>query len=172
MSEEIRYEAVFGDQGLFDGADEDVVLAETNGVYITFHKESDKPYPVASISRADLAMRRIIRTPTWTVADQKAGKLPEVGCVVMVSPNCTATVTAIDNIQKVVAVQCENQALDILAIHEMLPIETPEENAARLREEWCVHALKLINKNMSDSCDAVVIYDALLSGELQAPKGE
>ena len=27
-----------------------------------------------------IAMRRIIRTPTWTVEDQKAGKLPEVGC--------------------------------------------------------------------------------------------
>lgn len=60
-----------------------------------------------------------------------------------------------------------------LIINCMKPIETPDEKAQRLREEWVEHALKLTNKEISDSYDAVVIYSALLSGDLPVPgKGE
>ena len=38
------------------------------------------------------------------------------------------------------------------------------------KEEWCHSALKLINDELTDACDAAVIYDALLSGELKIPE--
>ena len=171
MSEQIKYEAVFGDQTLFDDADPDVVLVETNGVYRTFHKESDsRPYNIASVSRSDLAMRRIIKTPVWRKEDKEDGRLPEVGCAVMVGPETKAIITAYDSIQKVFAVQCEDESLDILKIHEMLPIESPEERANRVREEWCSSANMLISKDKDDRAESAVIYDALLSGELKMPE--
>lgn len=88
---EIKYEAVFGPQELFDGAPEDAeyagwfcqeirwymilngkILFSDGGTWCT----SDNPYLSADIA----AMRRIIKEPErWTVEDQKAGRLPEVG---------------------------------------------------------------------------------------------
>ena len=179
---EIKHEAGFGDQAMFDRNDApddceiigDCCYKVTNGdvkVWNFSEKKWCKHYKKSFLC---LAMRRIIRTPTWTVADQKAGKLPAVGCVVMVSPNCTATVTAVDNIQKVVSVQCENQALDILAIHEMLPIESPEGKAARLRDEWVERAVGLTpvyeiaahGYSTQLRIDISSIYDAMISGDL------
>lgn len=163
----IKYDAVFGDQLLFgdDRSNATVVVSFDDGAKVFI--DPDK-YRVATPlfgynGSFSIAMRRIISKPTWTVADQKAGKLPEVGCAIMVSPNCSAIVTAVDNVQKVVAVQCENQALDILSIHEMSPIESPKEKAARLRSEWCNRAM--------DYSTIQQLYDALLSGDLAAPKG-
>ena len=166
---EIKYEAVFGDQSLFYDAQSDCEMVGNghhkieNGIIKVWNFTEKQWVDNYKQQVTIVAMRRIIRTPTWTVADQKAGKLPEVGCVVMVSPNCTATVTAVDNIQKVVSVQCEDQALDILAIHEMLPIESPEEKAARLREEWVDKATFMTTYE---------IYDQLLSGDLPVPVKE
>ena len=172
---EIKYEAVFGDQellseaGIFTGLD--VVTRNVDTDLYSYCRREDLTYNYL-IKNPVVAMRRIIRTPTWTVADQKAGKLTEVGCVVMVSPNCTATVTAVDNIQKVVSVQCEDQALDILAIHEMLPIESPEEKAARLRAEWCRECTSKFYPRGRYGFPEM-IHDALLSGDLPVPvKGE
>ena len=167
---EIKYDAVFGDQALFYDAQSDCEMVGNghhkieNGI-VKVWNFTEKQWTNNYKQQVTIdAMRRIIRTPTWTVADQKAGKLPEVGCVVMVSPNCKATVTAVDSIQKVVSVQCECQALDILSIHEMLPIESPEEKAARMRDEWVMNATVM---------NTYEIYDALLSGDLPVPgKGE
>lgn len=182
---EIKYEPVFGDQALFDGAPEDAVAVfksqkhDSRPAYyrlLNGHERylSGEWIQVPQIpqinSQTFNAMRRIIQEPKrWTMEDKKAGRLPEVGCVVMVSPNCTATVTAVDNIQKVVSVQCENQALDILAIHEMLPIESPEEKAARLRDEWCRKCTSQFYP-MGSNGFPEMIHDALLSGELPVPK--
>ena len=191
MSEEIKYEAVFGDQSLFDGMMDDCELAcgeygyKVKGSDLFYCEKYNQRYGWSkSIKSAFqlspvLAMRRIIRTPTWTIADQKAWKLPEAGCLVMVSQNCTATVTAVDNVQKVVAVQCENQALDILSIYEILPIESPEEKAARLEDEWVNKAwgeTAVFAGVTQDEHDRLRIhlrhiYRAQLSGELAAPKG-
>ena len=182
---EIKYEPVFGPQELFDGFMDDCEFASeeygykfANGALYYYERYNEKAGWALSckthLTFKPSAMRRIIRTPTWTVADQKAGKLPAVGCVVMVSPNCTATVTAVDNIQKVVSVQCENQALDILAIHEMLPIESPEGKAARLRDEWVERAVGLTpvyeiaahGYSTQLRIDISSIYDAMISGDL------
>ena len=169
MSEQIKYEAVFGDQTLFDDADPDVVLVETNGVYRTFHKESDsRPYNIASVSRSDLAMRRIIRTPIWTKADQEAGRLPEVGAK-YISDDTEFTCHYIDKSGDVWG-HTKNDAVWCRSIGEIIPIESPEERANRVREEWCSSANMLISKDKDDRAESAVIYDALLSGELKMPE--
>ena len=183
---EIKYEAVFGDQSLFDGAEPDVFLVETNGVYKTFHKETSGKVTIWTRNGCDLAMRRIIRTPTWTVADQKAGKLPEVGCRVdfchKLNTNWrTGEIKYIDD--QVTVIKADD--IDRPFVYEFdrvefKPIETPEEKAQREEDEW-------VNKAWSETAafDGVTqdehdrlrvhlrhIYRAQLSGELQAPKGE
>ena len=172
----MKYEAVFGDQSLFDGADEDVVLAETNGVYRTFHKESDKPYNVASVSRSDLAMRRIIAEPKrWTVEDKKAGRLPEVWCECW---HCKSK-----SVKSVIAVTAThivinaNNSIGIapwLLLHDefmqyYIPIETPEEKAKR-EEDGFVMSLMLTSVHSGTSDEyfmqgARAAYRKLKGGE-------
>ena len=170
---EIKYEAVFGPQDLFDGVPEYIEVIRFNDYsrdYLWSDLDKIKHLTFRDLKAIPIvAMRRIIRTPTWTVADQKAGKLPEVGCEVMVSPKTKATVTAVDSIRKVVAVQYDDGSLDILRSCEILQIESPEEKAARLREEWCANAAKQL-KNLEYSSTLTSIYDAILSGELKMPE--
>lgn len=176
-----KYIPVFGPQELFDGAPDDAEMAyETANHVRVYYKKcnslkffSNSKWVRVLNEKAMIihAMRRIIRTPVWTKGDQKAGKLPEVGCEVMVSPKTKATVTAVDSIQKVVAVQCDDESLDILQPCEILPIETEAERQQREREEWVNHAYeKLISAAVKGKSSLGDIYDALLSGELASPK--
>ena len=82
---EIKYEAVFGDQSLFDGAPDDVDLIGHSGGHYK-NTPNGILYCGGCTFTADelrntgfIAMRRIIKTPVWTVADQLAGRLPEIG---------------------------------------------------------------------------------------------
>lgn len=173
---EIKDEPILGNQSLFNGAPEDAVcVIKTNDGNKYFFSENDsKAFGIylCFAGQLEISMRRIIRTPVWTKGDQKAGKLPEVGCEVMVSPKTKATVTAVDSIQKVVAVQCDDESLDILQPCEILPIETEAERQQREREEWVNHAYeKLISAAVKGKASLGDIYDALLSGELASPKG-
>jgi hypothetical protein len=59
--------------------------------------------------------------------------------------------------------------MDILHISKIKPIETPEEMAERLRNEWCNRAGGVCSLGMTT---LTRIYDALLSGELKAPEAE
>ena len=114
------------------------------------------------------------KTPVWTVADQQAGRLPEVGALVKPIASNPVPFLGVDRKDhKLWVFQGGSGFVFSCLAARCEPIESPEEKAARLREEWCERALKLINKEISDSCDAVVIYDALLSGKLPMPsKGE
>jgi hypothetical protein len=138
------------------------ILFSDGGTWCT----SDNPYLSADIA----AMRRIIKTPVWTVADQKAGRLPEVGCDVMaIGVNEVARIAAINNDS--VCVVFEDGGFITLHFSGIAPIETPEEKTARLKSEWCAKAAKQL-KNLEYTSTLTSIYDALLSGELQAPKGD
>jgi len=174
----MKYEAVFGNQDLFDGAGTftglDVVtrsIASGNMMYCRLSDltpQSLREYPV-------IAMRRIIQEPKrWTVEDQKAGRLPEVGCSVYSDlDKQPATVLCVDN-ESDIWFQCESGRVRCTDSYEISPLETPEEKAERLRSEW-------INKAYVDfhrlGCELEVlqkeqikqIYDALLSGELTMP---
>jgi hypothetical protein len=135
-----------------------------------------------------IAMRRIIQEPKrWTVEDQKAGRLPEVGAnVEFVFNNEFNYYEPIEEFEN-------GDALDVLAhvcggngcmcvavynrrtryttqlvIESIRPLETPEEKSERLRSEWVELARDkaLIS---ADEYTTEAIYDALLSGALSAP---
>ena len=189
---EIKYEAVFGDQSLFVKGPEDANIVGKymgnprfykvcdSGVYFyqqaTWHK-ADKDYPGVPL----LAMRRIIRTPTWSVADQKAGKLPEVSCRVNFCHKLNANwrtgeIKYIDD--QVVVIKTDDVARPFVYEVDRVefnPIESPEEKSARLREEWKNNVIEIHQgkrRKMSTSTFLLDdIYDALLSGKLAAPKG-
>ena len=82
----MKYEMIFGDEKLFDGAPDDVDMIGYNG---GFYKNSQNGpmYCYGCTFTTDeyrnkgfIAMRRIIKEPTrWTVEDKNAGRLPEVG---------------------------------------------------------------------------------------------
>ena len=92
----MKYEAVSGNQDLFDGAYKDAVIAikrpfisgvrseEMHFFSSTFDAVmkagSSFNFNNVILKTAEYAERRIIRTPTWTVEDQKAGRDPKVGC--------------------------------------------------------------------------------------------
>ena len=130
----------------------------------------------------DIAMRRIIAEPKrWTVADQKAGLLPEVGCSVLFTrTNFKCEVIAIDDSvteDVELALRFSDGSILVCKINKIKPIETPEEKALRLREEWCIKALSSCSilsgmqkyelKRLGGYIED--IYDALLSGELTMP---
>ena len=170
---EIKYEAVFGNQELFDGAGTftglDVVVHSIASGIKSYARLSDLT-PESLRNHPVCAMRRIIRTPTWTTADQKAGRLPEVGCRVnfchKLNTNWrTGEIKYIDD-QVTVIKSDDILRLFVYEIErvEFKPIETPEEKAARLREEWVSTATFMTTYE---------IYDQLLSGDLPVPvKGE
>ena len=178
----VKYEAVFGPQELFNNE------LEPNAIAVIF---SDRANKLHATSEAEIdrqlqrtgsyvvAMRRIIKTPVWTVADQKAGRFPEVGC------KCVGILS--EDIKRVVHVNkhlvaVENEkTLNVCNFtHEEFfrnhkSIETPAEKAARLREEWKNNVIEIHHgkrRKMSTSTFLLDdIYDALLTGELKAPKG-
>ena len=182
----IRYEPVFGDQSLFDGAPEDVVIAikdvlSTKKVYY-FSKNGWIKNNNGRRLHCDvhqIAMRRIEEAPEpkrWTVEDKKAGRLPDVGSkAVSVHGFCVVDILAVRN---GCVVACNSDTSDarpcVFTIDNFLelytPLESPEEKAARLRKEWCNEAVGVCSLGMTT---LTRIYDALLSGDLPAPvKGE
>lgn len=180
--ETIKYEAVFGDQSLFDGAPESAVLSvhiKRFGVehYSDIQAAIIMAFQLSSTEVLSVAMRRIIKTPVWTVADQKAGWLPEVGCLVkekITSDYCGYECIVRCIFESEVCVQFDDGSFRIDTIDGIEPIETPEELAQRLREEWKNNVIEIHHgkrRKMSTSTFLLDdIYDALLSGELQSPK--
>ena len=195
---DIRYEPMFGDQTLFDDGPDDAEMVaiyalrlkrwyklQDGKCYLSTDKEQSwkrcrNGYPGFPF----LAMRRIIRTPTWTKEDQKAGKLPPVGCRIYV-PVMIEEQTVIYSSEKVIVSISDNGGAvtrtEVGSIDRIKPIESPEEKAARLREEWCIKALSSCSilsgmqkyelKRLGGYIED--IYDALLTGDLPVPvKGE
>lgn len=152
----IKYEPIFGDQSLFDNAPEDAeyagwfcqeirwytilngkILFSDGGTWCT----SDNPYLSADIA----AMRRIIAEPKrWTWEDKKAGRLPEVGCVVMaIDVNEVARIAAINNDSVCsVCVVFEDGDFITLNFSGIAPIETPAEKAQREEDEFVTSLCK------------------------------
>ena len=178
---EIKYEAVFGDQALFDGmmgdcefASEEYGYIFANGALYYCERYDEKAgWSLSCKSHLTFkpsAMRRIIRTPIWTVEDKKAGKLPEVGAKLI----CAETLDAFEFVGVIAGSMrwaCkdfQDGFLYFFEQSEMSPIETPEEKAARLREEWCRKCTSQFYPRGSKGFPEM-IYDALLSGDLPVP---
>ena len=176
---DIKYEPVFGDQSLFDGAPEDADMIGYSG---GFYKNSpDGPMYCCGCTfttdeyrnKGFIAMRRIIKEPKrWTWEDEKAGRLPEVGAHFLIEGNLAEFIGlshapnnwCFRRLDGEHGIQTANK--DWFA-----PIETPAEKAQRLRDEWVEYALDLyMSSPKNDVASMGEVYDAPLSGELQAPK--
>ena len=183
MSEQYKYEPIFGDQSLFDGAPEDAVSVRYGKSEYIFDSEEIKATTGQLRDVPVVAMRRIIKVPTWTKADQLAGKLPEVGAKVIrvdhEDEGCNVIGEVIatwhcaeNNESSQTCLRLKDGTLFLVECYsELRPIETPAEKAQRLKSEWCAKAAKQL-KNLEYTSTITSIYDAMLSGELQAPKGE
>ena len=185
MSEQYKYEPIFGDQSLFDGAPEDaeavgggepyydavVFYKFSNGEFQYKYKEETSDWKMSTCKHPQTvikAMRRTIPEPKrWTVEDKKAGQLPDVGSkAVSVHGFCVVDILAVRN---GCVVACNSDISDarpcVFTIDNFLelytPIESPEEKAARLRNKWCNRAM--------DYSTIQQLYDAMLSGDLPVP---
>ena len=174
----MKYEAVFGNQELFDGAGTftglDVVVHSIARGIKSYARLSDLT-PESLRNHPVCAMRRIIAEPKrWTLEDKKVGMLPEVGCRVNFCHKLNANwrtgeIKYMDD--QVIVIKANDTARPFvyeIDRVEFKPIETPEEKAARLREEWCYTAAKQL-KNLEYRSTLTSIYDALLSGEIPVP---
>ena len=232
MGEEIKYEMIFGDEKLFDGAPDECFCVAKNvygeSVYYKavdaclFWLDGGKWKPLRFMSYPPIAIRRIIKDKVddenelenlywefdsqrskkttderllfkgklryyasiasvdkstkepnrWTWEDKKAGRLPEVDWIVGATGiNEDARVAAINNDS--VCVVFKDGGFITLHVSGISPIETPAEKAQRLRDEWVEHALDLyMSSPKNDFASMGDVHDALLSGELQAPKWE
>ena len=138
----MKYEPVFGDQSLFDGGPEDAEIAAKFEGGIAFFPKQKPSSKVFFVSGVELAMRRIIKEPKrWTVEDQKAGRLPDVGGLVMM-----VDIDTKNNIFEFVGVCAGSKRFAVKAIDDgllyfyskemIVPIETPEEKAQREEDEF------------------------------------
>ena len=149
----IKYEAVFGDQALFDGAPDDVDMIGYNG---GFYKNSQNGpmYCYGCTFTTDeyrnkgfIAMRRIIKEPKrWTWEDKKAGRLPEVGarCSKCHSVDERTVLSVTD---KYVGIERDNYDMNPYFVTHAefikyyIPIEIQAEKAQRLEDEFVVAML-------------------------------
>lgn len=141
----IKYEAVFGNQELFDGAGTftglDVVVHSIASGIKSYARISDLT-PESLRNHPVCAMRRIIKTPTWTRADQEAGVLPPVGAKAMqCNEYCTVDILSVHHGYIVVCNSDIDDSKPVsFAIEKFIelfnPIETPEEKAQREQEEF------------------------------------
>lgn len=145
----MKYEMIFGDEMLFDGAPDECFCVAKNvydeNVYYKavnaclFWLDGGKWKPLQFMSCTPIAMRRIIKEPKrWTWEDKKAGRLPEVGCVVMaIDVNEVARIAAINNDSVCsVCVVFEDGGFITLHFSGIAPIETPAEKAQREEDEF------------------------------------
>ena len=146
----MKYEAVFGDQSLFDGAPEDAEMAASvcqmprwytmfNGkvLFCNSKKESWRSADFNHPGSQLLAMRRIIPEPKrWTVEDKKAGRLPEVGCNVDTFTGECVVIGRDSNLKHVAVQHHDDGYMDILHISKINPIETPAQKAQREEDEF------------------------------------
>ena len=179
MAKQFKFEAVFGNQNFFKNAPEHATAVWVDESGYNFYYKQDETglysfdgewndclnvYDDIAFS----AMRRIIKTPVWTKADQEAGRLPDVGVtVIAIEYEEECKVVVINN--DAVCVVFDDGEFITLHVSGISPIEKPEEHAEREREEWCNSAAKLL-KNLEYSSTLTSIYDALLSGELKMPE--
>lgn len=135
----MKYEAVFGNQELFDGAGIftglDVVVHSIASGIKSYARLSDLT-PESLRNHPVCAMRRIIAEPKrWTVEDQRAGRLPDVGSeVILRTTGEIATINAAN--KNMVCLTFSDGGFLPFNVERIDPIESPEEKAQREEDEF------------------------------------
>lgn len=156
----MKYEAVFGDDGLFFDAQKDCEMAG-NGHYkidcgeVMVWNFTEKRWCNSHTNTITIsAMRRIIEEPNrWTVEDQKAGRMPEVGCIVTTYDGKPYVFVgeSFNNDQWSLR-DCETGKVCHTPISWVLPIESPEEKAQREEDEFVKLMIDLASESQLMSC--------------------
>ena len=149
----MKYEAVFGNQDLFDGASKYVVIAikrpfisgvRSEEMYF-FSSTFDAVMKAGSsfnfnnviLKTAEYAERRIIQEPKrWTVEDQKAGRLPEVGAELL--HESEGYVNFVGEFDFRWMLRTKEGGLYLAEKFYCSPVETPEEKAQREEDEFVI----------------------------------
>ena len=168
----MKYEAVFGNQDLFDGAGTftglDVVVHSIASGIKSYARLSDLT-PESLRNHPVCAMRRIIQEPKrWTIEDQKAGRLPDVGSeVILRTTGEMATINAAN--KNMVCLTFSDGGFSPFNVERIDPIESPEEKAQREEDEFVASVIDLASENQLMSCgfkDGVIsAYRKLKGGE-------
>ena len=189
---EYKYEQIFGDQSLFDGAPEDAVSVIYGKSEYIFDSEEIKATTGQLRDAPVVAMRRVIKVPRWTKADQKAGRIPEVGTMVKetkykVSPQMPSGLgdgyecKVLGIYEGEVCLQFDDGRMRIDSVNNIEPIETDKEKAERLRDEWAESAIddaySSIGLRDREKPEHIMryfrrVYEAMLSGDLPVPVKE
>ena len=160
----MKYEAVFGDQSLFDGAPSDSTHTTKGGGFYRVTEDGGVQYLSRGPLNGDMckcigghliAERRIIpELKRWTLEDKKAGMLPEVGSLVEWNDCGVKLKVTIESafFNKSCAFSFEGRGIGIAEIFDLSPIETPEEKAQREEDEFI------------SSLRSVEIHDGTVSG--------
>ena len=160
----MKYEMIFGDEKLFDGCDENAiaVVDDMTGVRksskIEFFSDDALNFETVDIDsrRFKLAMRRIIKEPKhWTVADQKAGRLPEVGSKYLgkneLNPEAELICDLIDG-DECVWGHDKNKKMLCFYASNIKPIETPDEKSQREEDEFVKSEMKDTTLSIEWAC--------------------
>ena len=163
----MKYEMIFGDEGLFDGAPEDAEMAASvcqmprwytmfNGkvLFCDSKKESWRSADFNHPGSQLLAMRRIIEEPKrWTWEDKKAGRLPEVGSLIMeVESQYGFEFVGVCAGSKRFAVKDVLDGLIYFYNKDVIsPIETPAEKAQREEDEFVNNVSKEASRRMTET---------------------
>ena len=140
----MKYEAVFGDQSLFDGCIDEfaylVIKTSYGQKFTATHETINGVIPdYIETCGLEIAMRSIIKEPKrWTWEDKKVGRLPEVGSIFTYRDE-TLTCHFIDGDGEIWAHDIDNKIVTPL-LRDCKPIETPREKYDRERDE-CIDKL-------------------------------
>lgn len=130
----MKYEAVFGDYKFSNPAGE-IAMQSSFGEIIEMRLT--KPLVIPE-GWGLIAMRRVIPEPKrWTVEDKKAGRLPEVGSIVVSTGfNEKCEFLGVGMVNGFFVVRLPNGLISINSASSFNPIETPEEKAQREEDEF------------------------------------
>ena len=159
----MKYEMIFGDEKLFYGAPDECFCVAKNvygeNVYYKavdaclFWLDGGKWKPLRFMSYTPIAMRRIIKTPVWTVEDQKAGRLPEVGAELIHKTRGICYFVGVGlNENACWALKLQSGLIYIAAKSWCSPIETPAEKEQRLEDEFVKSEMKDTTLSIEWAC--------------------